>query len=359
MKKQAAGTIVVIISLSIALLSQNNFISNGEVGPLQTKQDRIHVLILSRGFISSNPHYQPQNVTAKVGTIIEWTNGDRVHHTVTSDEGIQGKLEGQIFDSGPIPPRSEFVLDTSNMLTGAYPYHCTIHPWARGMLTLFVEPITIATDKPLYDIGEKIIVSGTVNVPTPVDSSPIPKGLTNATAAKSVSITVFNSMNKLLLSKEVPVLSDGSYSYTFSMQEEGVYAIKASVTSLSASTTFEVRKMNKEKINVSEIEFEDDAGKIINTAKFGQQIFIKTKIRNTLEINQSYTYVVQVKDSNNVTVFLALKGGSISPLGTSSPSISWTPESDGTYSIEVFIWNNITIPEVLSLRIGKATLVVR
>jgi plastocyanin len=358
MIKQSLRIYALAITLLLIVLSSQNSFLNAELGELQTKKDQIEILILSRGFISSNPHYEPQNATAKVGTIIEWRNGDRVHHTVTSDEGIQGKLEGQIFDSGPIPPRTEFVLDSSNMLTGAYTYHCRIHPWARGMLTLFVEPIKIATDKPLYDVSEKITVSGSVNIPTPIDSSALPKKLANATAVSSVSITVFDSKNKLLLSKEVPVLSDGSYSYTFTMEEEGVYATKATVNSLSASTTFEVRKLHREKVTVSEIVFEDVDGKIINVAKFGQQIFIKAKIRNTLEINQSYTYLVQVKDSNNVTVFLALKGGSISPLGTSSPSISWTPENEGTYSIEVFIWNNISIPEVLSSHIGKSTLVV-
>lgn len=358
MIKQSLCIYTLAITLLLILLSSQDSFLNAELGELQTKQDGIEILILSRGFVSSNPHYEPQNATAKVGTIIEWRNGDRVHHTVTSDEGIQGKLEGQIFDSGPIPPRTEFVLDTSNMLTGAYTYHCRIHPWARGMITLFIEPVTIATDKPLYDVGEKITVSGSVNIPTPTDSSGIPKKLANETAVNSVSITVFDSANKLLLSKDVPVFSDGSYSYTLTMEVEGVYATKATVDSLSASTTFEVKKLHRKKIAFSEIVFEDVDGKIINMAKVGQQIFIKAKIRNTLETNQSYTYLVQVRDSNNVTVFLALEGGSVSPLGTSSPSISWTPESEGTYSIEVFLWNNITTPEVLS-QIGKATLVVR
>ncbi len=142
------GFAIVLASIVLFPLG-NNFHSHENFKLLQAKQESIEIMILSRGFMSGNPHYEPQNVTAKVGTLIVWINGDLVRHTVTSDAGIQGKLEGRIFDSGPIPPRREFVVDTSRMLSDVYPYHCIIHPWAKGVFTLVVEPISVETDKSL------------------------------------------------------------------------------------------------------------------------------------------------------------------------------------------------------------------
>ena len=349
-----------IVLLSITLFPLGNFVSNAELEPLQTKQDKIEIFILSRSFLTGNPHYEPQNVTARVGTLIEWTNGDRVHHTVTNDEGIQGKLEGQIFDSGPIPPRSEFLLDTSELLDGAYPYHCAIHPWTRGTLTLVTEPISVATDKRLYDVGEKVTVSGIANIPTlQPHSSTTPKNLINATAVKSVSLKVFTAKNDLFLSSEVPTLSGGKYSYTFTVQEPGMYTVKAVFNGFSASTMFEVKQMPKEKMMVTGIKFEDANGKIINTAEVGQQVFISIQIKNILPINQDYVYAVQVKDSNDVTVLLAWKNASITPLGLSTPSVVWIPEKEGKYNVEIFVWKSILVPEPLSMNVAKITLVVQ
>ena len=159
------GFTIIILSIMVFSLG-NNLFSNEELKLLQTKQDKIEIFILSRSFMVANALYEPVNATVTVGTLVEWVNVDNVQHTATSDKGILGKIEGQIFDSGPIPPRSVFQLDTSRMLDDAYPYHCTIHPWAKGMLTLVTEPINITTDKKLYYVGEKVRVSGIASIPT-------------------------------------------------------------------------------------------------------------------------------------------------------------------------------------------------
>ncbi len=348
-----------IVSSSIALLQFDNNFASGENKVLPPEQKSVEIFILSRGFTSGNPHYEPQNVTAKVGTVITWVNGDLVHHTVTSDEGIQGKLEGRIFDSGPIPPRREFVLDTSRMLSDVYSYHCTIHPWARGVLTLVIEPISVATDKSLYGVGEKVTVYGIASIPALPDMShTVPKKLVNATAAKSVSLKVFKTNNELFLSTEIPVL-DGRYSYTFGAGEPGTYNVNAALNNFTASTTFQVAELKKAKVTTAAIKFEDARGVSISTAKVGQQIFIRTPIQNTLQTSQDYTYIVQIKNVNQVTVFLAWKNASIDPLSLSAPAVAWTPESEGTYSVEIFVWKSMDSPEPLSTHVEKGTLIVR
>jgi plastocyanin len=330
---------------------------------LQEKKDRIEISILVRGFVVGNPHYAPENVTAKVGTLIVWTNFDQVHHTVTNDQGIQGKLEGRIFDSGPIAPRSQFLLDTSRLLDDVYPYHCTIHPWVKGMLTLVTEPINVTTDKSLYRVGEMITISGSAYIPSPSvdDSSALPKNLANVTIPKSVSLKILDSKNELFLSKDVPTSAGGKYSYTFFAEEPDIYTLKVGVNGFVASTTFQVTEIAeaKDKVTLGSIEFEDKNGSSLTSAKVGQQILIKTPIRNALQTSQDYVYIVQVKDSNEATVLLTWKQGSITAKGISTPFIGWTPKEEGTYSVEIFVWSALTLPEPLSSHVETAVITVR
>lgn len=351
----------VVLSLITFLQLGSNFELYDNIKLLQVEPERIDVWILSRGFVTGNPHFVPQNVTAKIGTLIVWTNGDLVNHTVTSDEGIRGSLEGQIFDSGPIAPRTEFLLYTSRLLNDVYPYHCTIHPWARGMVTLVAEPISVTTDKSVYRMGEKVTISGIAGIPTtiPEVSPTIPKKIVNATVVKSVLLEVFTPENDLFLSKQVSTLSGGKYSYTFTVGETGVYTVKASINSFTASTTFKVEQALGAKVTTGPIQFADERGMSIGTARVGQDILIRTSIKNTLQTSQDYSYIVQVKDADHVTVLLAWKNGSITSLGLSTPAVAWIPESEGTYDVEAFVWNDIDVPEPLSKNVERATITVR
>ncbi len=186
----------------------------------------------------------------------------------------------------------------------------------------------------------------------------MPKKLVNATAAKSVSLKVFKPNDELFLSKEVPVL-DGRYSYTFSAGEPGTYDVKAALNNFTANTTFQVAELKKAKVTTAAIKFEDARGMSISTAKVGQQIFIRTPIQNALQTNQDYTYIVQIKNADQVTVLLGWKNDSIDPSSLSTPAVAWTPESEGTYSVEIFIWKSMDSPEPLSMHVETGTLIVR
>jgi len=364
MKQISAIIGLAILFSSILFFSlENDFGLHDDFKLQQVEQEKIEILILSRGFVVGNPHYEPQNVTAKVGALIVWINGDLVHHTVTSDAGIQGRGEGRIFDSNPIPPRSEFELDTSRLLDDVYTYHCKIHPWTKGKLTLITEPINVATDKSQYTTGEKVTVSGLASIlSSPPDSSTtVPKKIVNATKARSVSLKVFDARDELFLSKDVATSGDGKYSYTFTAGAAGLYTVKASINSFTATTTFQVVpavQVLKEKVTLAPIKFENEAGMSISTAQVGQKVLIRTPIKNTLQTDQEYSYIVQIKDVDKITVFLKSVKGSVTALALTTPEVAWTPESEGTYSIEVFVWKGLDAPEPLSTHSQKTTLTV-
>lgn len=74
----------------------------------------------------ANFAFSPATITVAPGQAITWTNADRVAHTVTSNDGK--------WDSGNIAPGASFSHTFDQ--AGATPYHCTIHPFMTGTVTV-------------------------------------------------------------------------------------------------------------------------------------------------------------------------------------------------------------------------------
>jgi plastocyanin len=74
-----------------------------------------------RGF-----QFIPARVEVAVGTTITWTNRDQVVHTATADDGS--------WDSGAIQPGATWSRTFDR--AGTYPYHCTPHPFMRGLIVV-------------------------------------------------------------------------------------------------------------------------------------------------------------------------------------------------------------------------------
>ena len=76
--------------------------------------------------------FEPEEISIKVGQIIEWKNYDDAMHTVTSGGPDNGPTE--IFDSGLAEPDATYALKFNT--PGEYPYFCMVHPWQEGMITV-------------------------------------------------------------------------------------------------------------------------------------------------------------------------------------------------------------------------------
>lgn len=68
--------------------------------------------------------FTPARLEVTAGTTIVWTNGDQVVHTATADDGS--------WDSGAIEPGATWSHSFNR--PGTYPYHCTPHPFMRGVV---------------------------------------------------------------------------------------------------------------------------------------------------------------------------------------------------------------------------------
>ena len=68
---------------------------------------------------------------------------------------------------------------------------------------------------------------------------------------------------------------------------------------------------------------------------------IFSKIKNTLDYTQEFTYIVQIKNENNNVVSLSWVTGQVIPSQELGMSVSWTVQETGKYSVDRFVWNSI------------------
>ena len=92
----------------------------------------------------------------------------------------------------------------------------------------------------------------------------------------------------------------------------------------------------------------DAFGNTLASVSVDQQIQITADLANSQDKEQSFAYLVQVQDSNGVTIALAWIAGQLSAGQSFSPSLSWTPTALGTYTATVFVWESVDNPTALS-----------
>lgn len=104
------------------------------------------------------------------------------------------------------------------------------------------------------------------------------------------------------------------------------------------------------------VSLEDAKPKTVET---GKQIQIAADLRNNQDIQQKFAYVVQIQNSEDVTVYLAWLTGSLEPAQAFSPAISWIPSEAGNYEATIFVWESIDNPSALSPTLSLSIEVVK
>lgn len=83
-----------------------------------------------------NPSYDPAKLDVKKGDVITVTNNDNAPHTVTSGSSATDPKNAKLFDTSLIMPGKTAKINTANLTPGDYPYHCTVHPYMTGIITV-------------------------------------------------------------------------------------------------------------------------------------------------------------------------------------------------------------------------------
>src|SRR6476646_1121711 len=96
----------------------------------------VALAIPSGASVEGNPSYSPDKITAKKGDTITVTNNDNAPHTVTSGATPDDPQNAKLFDTSMIMPGKSAQIKTASLAPGDHPFHCTVHPYMKGTLTI-------------------------------------------------------------------------------------------------------------------------------------------------------------------------------------------------------------------------------
>jgi hypothetical protein len=95
---------------------------------------------------------------------------------------------------------------------------------------------------------------------------------------------------------------------------------------------------------------------IVDNVNVYQQIQISADITNNQKKSQNFVYIVQIKNENGIVVSLGWISAQLSLNQKLSPSLSWSPDNEGKFIAEIFVWegllNHIALSEYTMLQIN-------
>lgn len=104
----------------------------------------------------------------------------------------------------------------------------------------------------------------------------------------------------------------------------------------------------KEKIATEDIAIVDSDDDAIEFAMEDNPVQISADVINLENKSQSFTYIVQIIDSNQVPVSISWLSGMVNDDQTFDVSLSWTPENPGLYTAEIYVWESMITRTALS-----------
>lgn len=98
--------------------------------------NKVEVKILQGSATQGNPAYGPDPASATSDALVTWVNEDTVPHTATSGTGPEDPETGTLFDTSIIMPAAKASVPAEKMGPGEHDYHCTVHPFMKGKITV-------------------------------------------------------------------------------------------------------------------------------------------------------------------------------------------------------------------------------
>jgi len=115
-----------------------------------------------------------------------------------------------------------------------------------------------------------------------------------------------------------------------------------------ATAVFGKQLSSTMRTSITEPTLVDQFGENVSQALIGEQLLIQSVVTNAQNKRQPFTYIVQVKDADGITVSLSWITSELPPNESLKVAQSWLPSSTGNYSIEIFVWESLANPTALS-----------
>lgn len=79
-----------------------------------------------------------------------------------------------------------------------------------------------------------------------------------------------------------------------------------------------------------------------------QQAYVSAKITNAQEVSQPFVYILQIKNSQEQTVWISTTSGGLDPGQSFNTASSWAPEDAGMYTAEIYVWESLRNRDALT-----------
>lgn len=89
-------------------------------------------------------------------------------------------------------------------------------------------------------------------------------------------------------------------------------------------------------------------GDVLDTAGIRSQVMLSTTISNPQSARQPFITLFEVRDSNQVTVFLSWVSGTIPPGEQFDLGVMWQPQTTGSYNVRTYAVTDLKNPQILS-----------
>ncbi len=129
----AIAVVVVVIVAAIAGFYLYSGMGSGKSSSTSSASSTVTVSIPSGTGNNQALTFSPQSLNVAAGTTIKFVNNDIALHTVTFTSAPSGVSLSSISDSSLAAGNSFTITLTT---PGTYQYHCTIHTWMTGTITV-------------------------------------------------------------------------------------------------------------------------------------------------------------------------------------------------------------------------------
>ncbi len=201
-------------------------------------------------------------------------------------------------------------------------------------------PIHVITDKTDYYTGEVVKIDG--HVPTLTDGREVNIIVKDANGETFIKLRIKPTDSKFVASFQIPLyykpLPIGKWTIEVSY---AIWVTRVDINVLAgeqeALHSISILKLGL--INLSEP---------ARDIRVGNKVMIISEVKNNVERYQHIFYIVQVKDDLGTNISLDWVVRTLAAKETVKLSATWTPELEGKYTVETFVWDDINDPTPLS-----------
>ena len=101
-----------------------------------------------------------------------------------------------------------------------------------------------------------------------------------------------------------------------------------------------------ERVALSDVYLADRSGNPMQEIRAESSFQIVGTVHNNQNFEQSFVYIIQIKNQEDITMEISWIQGELSANQTLQVSQSWMPDSTGEYKVETYVWNSLkdTLP---------------